>query len=221
MEPVRITASSGTIDVTAEPRGDVFIEQGQEHPMGGVLEVKGTSAGVIMRVPIGTDLVVGSHSGTVRLRGDLGEVRVTTRSGNTEVESCTAIDVRSVSGRIDVGTITGEGRIKTASGRVTVARAAGPLNVATVSGRIEVQDAGGPVRANSVKGKVDVGMTRAADARADSVSGAVTISLPPGVAPKSSLVSVSGKCSCEVDEGEDCCITGRSVSGRIRVVQRR
>ena len=70
MTPVRITASSGRITVIAEEIGDVVVETGQPHPMGGVLEVQGSSDGVRMRVPIGTDLVVGSHSGAVELRWD-------------------------------------------------------------------------------------------------------------------------------------------------------
>ena len=65
MDAIRVTASSGRIEVIAEPRGDVVVDRGQEHPMGGVLEVKGASDGVAMRVPEGTDLIIGSHSGSV------------------------------------------------------------------------------------------------------------------------------------------------------------
>ena len=220
MNPVRITASSGTIDVTAERRGDVVIDRGQEHPMGGVLEVTGTLAGVVMRVPVGTDVVIGSASGAVKLHGELGEVRVTTRTGPIEVEACTSIDVRTMSGRVEIGTIAGDARIKTASGRVTVSRAEGELHVASVSGQIHIVDAAGPVRATTVNGTVEVAMTRAADARADSVSGSVRIALPDGVHPKASLVSLSGGCSCEVVQGDDCCVTGRTVSGRITIVER-
>ena len=169
----------------------------------------------------GTDLVVGSHSGKVTLHGTLGEVRVTTRSGRVEIEDCASLDVRTVSGRLDIGTVTGECRIKTASGRVSVARASGELNVASVSGRVDVAEAAGPVRVNTVNGRVDIGMSRAADARADSVSGRVTIELPAGVHPKTSLVSVSGSSECDVDLGDDCCVTGRSVSGRITIRERR
>lgn len=173
-----------------------------------------------MRVPIGSGLVIGSHSGAVRLRGSFGDVRVTTRSGSIEVEACASLDVRTVSGRIEVGSIDGEARIKTATGRVTVSRANGDLHVVSVSGKIDVVDAAGPIRANTVNGTVKIGMTRAADARADSVSGAVTIALPAGVHPQTSLMSVTGGCRCDVVLGEDCCVTGRSVSGRIAIVER-
>ncbi|MBK5289946.1 MAG: DUF4097 family beta strand repeat protein [Acidimicrobiia bacterium] len=221
MDPIRITASSGRVHVVAESRGDIVIDQGQEHPMGGVLEVKGSSGGVRMRVPEGTDLVVGTHSGSVELGGRLGELRITTRSGRVEIDACAALDARSVSGRVDVGTVDGDCRIKTANGRITVGRVGGALNVASVSGRIDVTDVGGSARANSVSGSVHVGLTTAADARADSVSGSVTVELPQGVHPKASLISVSGGCICEVTEGEDCSVIGRSVSGRIRIRERR
>ncbi len=221
MDPVRVTASSGKIRVNAEAREDVIVDRGQDHPLGGVLEAKGSDDGVVMRVPVGTDLVVGAHSGTVELTGALGDLRVTTRSGQVEIEECSSLDVRTVSGKVVVGHVHGECRVKTASGRVTISRADGELHVATVSGRIDIVDAAGPVRVHTVNGRVDLGMSEAADARADSVSGEVTIELPAGVHPKTSLVSVSGRCGCEVDEGDDCCVTGRTVSGRITVRERR
>ena len=189
--------------------------------MGGVLEVKGTSDGVVMRVPLGSDLVVGSHSGIVELKGALGEVRVTSRSGRVDIDECASLDVRTVSGRVVIGTVAGECRIKTGSGRVSVARVGGELHAATVSGRIDIIDAAGPVRVNTVNGRVELGMSRAADARVDSVSGRVAIELPGGVHPKTSLVSVSGGCECELVEGDDCCVTGRTVSGRITIRERR
>jgi hypothetical protein len=221
MSAVRVTASSGAIKVTAEERDDVAVDQGQRHPLGGVLEIKGASNGVAMRVPIGTDLVVGASSGSITLVGDLGEVRATTRSGRIRVESATSLDVRTMSGSVEIGTVTGTARIKTASGRVSLESVDGDLNVASVSGRVTVVDANGEVHINTVNGTVDVGMTRAADARADSVSGAVTIGLPAGVHPAPSLVSVSGRCECKVPSGDDCCVTGRTVSGHITVRERR
>lgn len=221
MAPVRITANSGSITVTAEARDDVVVDKGQHHPMGGVLEVKGTSSGVVMRVPIGTDIIVGTTSGAVTLRGKLGELRVAGRSGRVEIDECASVDVRTISGRVVIGVVDGDCRIKTASGRIRVTRAGGELNVATVSGRIDVGDVAGAVRVNTVSGTVSLGMSRAADARADSVSGRVTIELPHGVHPRTSLVSVSGRCECDLTEGDDCRVTGRTVSGRIAIRERR
>ncbi len=220
MEPVRITASSGRIEVTAEARSDVLVERGQEHPMGGILEVQGESSGVVVRVPVATDVVVGSHSGSITLRGRLGDVRLTTRSGRVDVEECASIDVRAASGRVEIGRVAGEARVKTASGRVSVKSVGGALGVTTVSGRIEVGVASGPVRAHTVNGRVDVVIDRAADVRADTVSGSVRIALPDHVHPEVSLVSVSGKVSCELTKGTDCRVTGRTVSGKVQVVAR-
>lgn len=221
MAPVRITATSGSISVTAEARDDVRVDQGQHHPMGGVLEVKGESSGVVMRVPIGTDVIVGTTSGAVTMRGKLGELRVAGRSGRVDIDECASVDVRTVSGRVEIGIVSGECRIKTASGRISVTHAGGEIHVASVSGRIDVVDAAGPVQVTTVSGTVNLGMSRAADARADSVSGRVEIELPHGVHPKTSLVSVNGRCECELTEGDDCRVTGRTVSGRIAVRERR
>jgi DUF4097 and DUF4098 domain-containing protein YvlB len=221
MDPIRITATSGRIEVTAEDRADVQVDKGQRHPMGGILEVQSSSSGVTVRVPLGTDLVVGSHSGSIRVHGRCGNVRVTTRSGKVEVEECASVDARAVSGRVTIGTVTGDARVKTASGRVTVDRVGGDVSVTTVSGRIDVGTASGAVTAHTVNGRVEISLDRAADVRADSVSGSVKVALPSDVRPEVSLVSVSGRCDCDLPEGEDCSVTGRSVSGRVEVVARR
>jgi DUF4097 and DUF4098 domain-containing protein YvlB len=217
MDPIRITATSGRIDITAEARGDIVVDQGQEHPMGGVLEVQGSHSGVRMRVPVGADLIIGSHSGSVKLHGDLGNVRITTRSGSLEIEACTSLDARTVSGRVDVGTVSGDAHIKAANGRITIAEVRGALTATSVSGTVEVGRAGGAVHATTVSGKVDVGMTGAADVRAESVSGRVRVALPEGVRPSVSMKSVSGKCECDVPSGDDCRVLCRSISGRITV----
>lgn len=221
MEPVRITATSGGIEVTAEARTDVAVDRGQRHPMAEALDVQGSSAGVAVRVPTGTDLVVGSHSGSVRIVGAVGDLRVTTRSGSVEVDSCRSLDARTVSGRVDVGTVARDALIKAASGRVSVERVGGALSVTAVSGRIEVGSAGGEVHATSVNGRVDIGLDAAVDARCESVSGALTIGIPGSVTPKLRLRSVSGKCESKVVEGDDCTIVGRSISGGITVRTRR
>jgi DUF4097 and DUF4098 domain-containing protein YvlB len=220
MEPVRITSTSGKIEVTAEARGDVHVDRGQHHPMGGILEVQGASSGVVVRVPLGTDLVVGSHSGALALKGRLGDVRLTTRSGRVEIEECASLDVRAVSGRVNVGRVAGDARVKTASGRVVMDAVGGSLGVTTVSGRIDIGTASGAVRAHTVNGRVEVSLDGAADVRADTVSGSVRVALPEHVHPEVSLASVSGKVTCDLTKGTDCKVTGRSVSGKVRVVAR-
>ncbi|MGZ4676001.1 MAG: DUF4097 family beta strand repeat-containing protein [Acidimicrobiia bacterium] len=217
MEPVRVTASSGRIEVTAEDRGDIAVERGQDHPMGGILEVQGASSGVRLRVPVGTDLVVGTHSGRVDLHGELGEVRITTRSGAVTIERCRDLDARTVSGRIDVGTVTGDARLKAASGRITVGRVGGELHATSVSGRVEIGDADGEVRVTSVNGRVEVGLNGSAPVRCETVSGAICLEVPATARPHTSLRSVSGRCVCDLPEGDDADVVGRSISGTITV----
>lgn len=220
VEPLRLTTSSGRVEVTAEDRADVLVDTGRQHSLAGREEVHGGSQGLRVRVPKGTELIIGSSSGRVTLEGELGSVRVTTRSGRVEIESCAALDARTISGAVDVGRITGDARIKTGNGRVRVGYAGGEVHVATMSGRVELAETGGPTRVNSVSGRVMVALARAEDVRVDSVSGRVVIEVPETVHPEVSLKSISGTCTCEPVQGSDCCVTGRSVSGRIEVVQR-
>ena len=220
MTLLRLTASSGRIHAIAEERADIEVERGARHGTDDAVEVRGGSHGVVVRVPRGTELVIGSASGAVELEGPCGPVRVTTRSGRVSIESCTSLDVRTVSGRVEVAHAAGDARVKTGNGRVHLAEVGGEAHVATVSGRVEIERVGGPVRVSSVSGRIDVALDGAADARADSVSGRVSIALPEGVHPEASLHSISGRCTCEPEQGSDCSITARSVSGALEVVQR-
>lgn len=217
---LRLTASSGRIHAIAEERADVAIERGERHESAEGVEVRGGSHGLAVRVPLGTELVIGSASGAVELQGQCGPVRVTTRSGRVSIESCTSLDARTMSGRVEVARAAGDARVKTGNGRVHLAEVGGEAHVATVSGRVEIEHVGGPLRVSSVSGRIEVALTGATDARAESVSGRVSIALPEGVHPEASLRSISGRCTCEPEPGSDCSITARSVSGALEVVQR-
>ena len=62
---LRVTSSSGRVEVTGEERADILVEKGHEpvvDPDG--VEVRG-SGKVVVRCPTGTDVVVGTGSGDV------------------------------------------------------------------------------------------------------------------------------------------------------------
>jgi hypothetical protein len=81
-DAVRITTASGRVQVIGEDRPDVTADRASIVDHHGQREVQSRAKKVELRVPIGTDLVVGPSSGDVELRGDLGQVRVTTVSGS-------------------------------------------------------------------------------------------------------------------------------------------
>ena len=172
MDPIRITATSGRIEVTAEARGDVVVDRGQEHPMGGVLEVQGAHSGVRMRVPIGDR---SHHRVALRFGEAARRARQRPDHDAQRVARDRVVSRRSTRGRCPAGSTSapssGDAHIKAANGRITIGEVGGALTATSVSGTVEVGRAGGAVHATTVSGKVDVGMTSAADVRAESVSG--------------------------------------------------
>lgn len=218
MRPLRLTATSGRIRVVAEPRDGVLVELGEAREDADGLEVRGASGGVGVRVPVGTDLVVGTRSGLVTVTGgELGTVGVTTRSGRVQVGRCAELDVRTGSGRIEVGEVAGAARIRSTSGRIEVDRVGGTLRVDSRSGRVRIGDVAGAVDATTVDGRVGIGLGGTQPARCASVTGRIDVSVPPGVAPRLSVRTVSGRCTSAVPEGSGPEITARTVSGRIDV----
>ena len=53
-----------------------------------------------MRCPTGTDLVAGTVSGGVKLKGRLGSVSITSSSGSIRVGAVTEADLRTGSGSV-------------------------------------------------------------------------------------------------------------------------
>jgi hypothetical protein len=146
------------------------------------MTIDGDSSAVEVRVPEGTDLVIGTTSGKVTVEGRVGAVSVLTTSGRISIDQARSLDARTKSGRVDVGHAEGVCRIVSASGRVTVDRC-GSADAASGSGRVVLADAHGHVRATSTSGKVSVAVAGAHDVEAETVSGRIEVSYPDGVRP--------------------------------------
>ena len=212
-----VTTASGSVVITGEDRSDIVVEGGkasvEEAP--GEVVVQAKSSSLEVRCPAGTDVRVGTASGRVELRGRLGDARVTTKSSSIRVEEVEALELRSASGSIDVGTCVGYCRLQSASGSVKVGDA-GDVDISAKSGSIKVGRAARG-RVHGVSGSVEVGATGEGDLDVRLISGSVKVTLPDGVRPRVRLRSVSGSARCDCEEGDDCCIDVSSVSGSIQV----
>jgi DUF4097 and DUF4098 domain-containing protein YvlB len=215
---LRVTSRSGRVRVTGEDRADIVVEKGDEPSVGpdGV-EITG-SGKVAVRCPAGTDVVVGTGSGNVELNGRLGDARVTTGSGTIQVEEVRALDARTGSGDVEVEECGERCRLKTGSGKVRVGRA-GEADLATGSGSVEAElVTGAHIKTGS--GSVEVGLAQAGGVDVKAHSGSVTVSVPAGLRPATSLRASSGKVRCDCDEGEEGEIRVKVGSGSIAVVER-
>ncbi len=214
---VRISTMSGSVAVTAEAgRDEIEVDGLQPEADDGVVTIDTKSKRVKVRIPEGLDLVIGTTSGSVRVDGRVGSVAATSTSGRITVDDADSVDLRGLSGRITVGRSRGETRIVGKSGRITVDET-GPADVTTTSGKVTLHSVDGPVAVNCVSGTIQIEMASAHDVAAETVSGRVVVSLPPGTRARVDTPS-SGR--IPVDGDVDCVVTARSFSGRVDVRSR-
>ena len=183
---LRIATTSGKVTVKAEDRaGVVRVDGGRAVAVAdGILEIRPDrpSGSLEIRCPPFCDLVIGTASGRVELRGSLGAVSVTSASGSIRVSEAAEADLRTKSGSVEVGDCRTSCRIATKSGSITVG-AAGTAEVSTVSGTIRITRVHGEALARTVSGGVTIGSAAGGPVRARSVSGGITVHLPAGVRP--------------------------------------
>ena len=209
---VRISTSSGAVYVRAQAdRTECWssVAALDVSPF----TVDGDSSAVDVRVPEGTDLVIGTTSGKVTVEGRVGAVSVLTTSGRISIDQARSVDARTKSARVHVGYAEGVCRVVSASGRVTVDRC-GSADASSGSGQVVLGDAHGHVRATSTSGKVSVAVAGAHDVEAETVSGRVEVSFPDGLRPLvvNSPAEVPGERA-----GHDCVVVARSGAGRVVV----
>ncbi len=214
MTTVRISTTSGGVRVLAEERHDTAIDgHARVDEADGITTVVGGSDRLTVRVPNGTDVVVGTDSGKVEIKGRVGAVATTTTSGRIDIETATTVDARSSTGRIQVRHASGRCRIQGATGRIEIGGCGG-ADVSTETGRIELKGVNGPVHAHCVSGRIDVEMVDAHDVDAETISGRVEVALPRGTV----VHHLRGRDDdTPQPEGCDCAVRATSVTGRVHV----
>jgi DUF4097 and DUF4098 domain-containing protein YvlB len=219
---LRIATTSGKVKVTADDRaGVVLVDGGRAVPVAdGVVEIRPdrTSGSLEVRCPAFCDLVIGTASGRVELRGSLGAVSVTSASGSIRVAEVAEADLRTKSGSVEVGDCRTSCRIATKSGSITVG-AAGTAEVSTVSGTIRITRVHGEALARTVSGGVTIGSAAGGPVRARSVSGGITVHLPAGVRPALTARS-SRPVKGAWEPGHDVVVELGTVSGSVVVTAR-
>ncbi len=215
---VRIAATVDRVEVKAEERKDVQVTGSARVRIEGTTTTVDEVGGrIVVRVPVGTHVVLGTTSGRIGLSGPLGEVAITTMSGRVGINGAASVDVRADSATVDVNGVVDRCRIRTQRGRVVVNDCGGPAELATDSGRIDVHSASGSVTAHCVTGRIVVAMDSANDVAAETVNGRIEVSLPPGIRPYNPEVH---GLQDNTPEGYDCTVVARSVSGRVTVESR-
>lgn len=213
---VRIASTSHRIHVIAEHRADIAVGgRAARRDDGRLVTIDEVRSSLEIRVPVGTDLVVGCTSGRIRVSGPVGHVSATTQSSRIDIDGASSIDARTDSGSLRVERCEGECRIRSKSGRVDVTGCAG-ADVSTRSGRVTLRRVAGDVHAHCVSGRITMDIDGPHDVDAETVSGRITVSLPEGVNAR----RVTPGQEADVAGDYDCTINVRSISGRVDVANR-
>ena len=217
---VRVTTSSGSIRIIGEARADVVVEGGKVVIDGSTASiVNKNSSSLVVHCPEGTDLVVGTRSGSLRVRGRVGEVRFTTMSGSMRAEHVASADIRTMTGSVDVEQSDGLCRVKTKSGSIHV-RSAGAIEVTVGSASIEILRVTGSARVRAISGTVTIGAEGHGRIEAETMSGSITVTVPSGCRPHVRAKSLSKATDIGVPSGDDCEIVCKTMSGGITVRSR-
>ena len=221
---LHVSTSSGDVTVFAEEREDVVIDSGaplRERITESRDEIRfqsarGGAVDLVVRCPKGAALVASTASGNLRLIGEFREVRANTASGIIDVDCAEVMDLRSISGKIRVGTCGSRLRLQSTSGDVEIG-SADRAEVWTISGGVEVGEASSDIQVRSVSGKVEIGARGQGPVAVQTVSGSVRVELPEGTRPEAHLKSLKEPvCGCP--PGSDCRVDVSSMTGNIEVV---
>jgi len=155
--------------------------------------------------------------------------------------TCSAVDIRTASGRVDVATVHGpaeistmsggvqlleasESSVQTASGRILVRHAVGDVTAKSASGNITIGQADASITAGTASGEILVGGLSRGRAELNSVSGNIRVKVLPGTAVFLDLASVTGRVSSDLeaaegDDGANLHLQCRTVSGSVHVAK--
>ena len=126
------------------------------------------------------------------------------REGDDGAERLTGqVSLSTASGDVRLGDAAADVRVNTASGDVSIERVGGDLTAKTASGDLGVGEAGRSAEVKTASGDVRIRSITSGRADVASVSGHVTLAVPPGTAVYLDLSSLSGRVRSELDSSAD------------------
>ena len=193
------TGSAGFISVEVETRDPSFLVEKR----GDLIYVSsekntgwlsgGSRAYVSAVVPEGTDVNIGTASGRIECRGQLGRVDVKTASGDVDVEAGSSVVIKTASGDAHLVRSDGEVRGSSASGDFYIGRSDGNTSISSASGDVRLEDAKGSVTISTASGNMRINSFEGNRASFKSMSGNAVIGIPAGTKVDLDVSLLSGK----------------------------
>jgi len=157
---------------------------------------KEIDADLVIRVPRGARLDVGTVSAEIVLRDVEGAADLGTVSGDIDIDDGpTDFDLGTVSGDIVINSPSKEAKIESVSGSITLKNASGDLSVSTVSGNVVLEKAMlAEFSFAAVSGDLELtgSMGDKANWQIDCHSGDVVLNMPADISAEFDIQSFSG-----------------------------
>jgi hypothetical protein len=177
--------------------------------------------------PTGVAARIAVASADTDLRGSFGRVVLTGASGDSVVEACTDLQLRTASGDARIGRVSGRATVGSASADLQVDSVGGGLQVKTASGDIEIGSVSGDVSVVTASGDVGIDRVTGGTVGVKTVSGDVEVGVVPGLRVWLDLSSVSGRMQSQLGGDDGVADDGpaqvtlalRSVSGNQRILR--
>ncbi|MFV1990135.1 MAG: hypothetical protein ACC652_05295 [Acidimicrobiales bacterium] len=215
--PQTLRISSGNVRVLVEALDieeiDVTGHSAIEIPDG--IEIRPTGPCEV-RVPIGTNVIVGSANGDIETRGQLGRVAVSSDNGHITIECADEIDIRNANGEIKIGDCRGECRVHTTNAKVSL-ELAGSADLTTKNGHIDCQCVTGDATIRSVNGHVSLGVEGGGDVDVEVINAQVDVEIPSHCCPHVTTESCCDHVDAPVTAGTDFEIAVKSANGQVSV----
>jgi DUF4097 and DUF4098 domain-containing protein YvlB len=145
-EQTRIEYAAGRLLVKGPKQRNIFGRTG--------------SIDVTVELPAGSRLQGNAGVGAFRSEGHLGDCRVSSGAGDTELDECDGLDVSTGAGAVTVDQVNGTADITTASGRIRIGAVLNRAAVKSSNGEIWIGEVIGDLRVRTANGRVDVDRAR-------------------------------------------------------------
>ena len=204
-----VHVQSGRVEVTTGAPGFISVEVETRDPnfvvekRGDLIYVSpekntgwlsgGSRAYVSAVVPEGTDVNIGTASGRIECRGQLGRVEVKSASGDVDIESGRSVVIKTASGDAHLANSDGEVRGSSASGDFYIGRTAGNTSISSASGDVRLEDAKGSVTISTASGNMRINSFEGNRAAFKSMSGNAVIGIQAGTKVDLDVSLLSGK----------------------------
>jgi DUF4097 and DUF4098 domain-containing protein YvlB len=216
---VELSGDQDLIDETrVEQRGEevvVLVPRGRAglFRRGGEVEAR-------VQVPSGSSAKLQAGSADIVARGELGDVQADSGSGEVEVEHAADLNVRTGSGDVSVGRVTGQANVKsgsadvslgpidrdavvtTGSGDLSMQAVQGKLNLKAGSGDVSVDRGGDGVVALVGSGDLRIGVIDRGQVKVKSGSGDVVVGVAQGTATYLDVMTVTGEVQSDLESAE-------------------